>query len=321
MNLMRRSSIWLLPDTLNNLAGSWMWKRLLKSRTHATSFLKTEIGNGRSTLFLLVNWSSLGLLLPLLGSRGFIDFGIPREATVEEVILRHRRRSHRLPLLNRVEEEIENLRRRDRADREDKICWRSSATGYTNRFNTRNTTQQLRHTSPKVSWVKDVWFTHHTPKFSFITWLALHNRLATGVRMQAWNANISATCVFCRHPLETREHLFFSCNFSTTIWRSLAEGILLQDYNADWNGIVHLISTPCHPRVKSFLIKYLFQAVLYAIWKERNDRRHGSPPITAVRLIKVIEKGIKNKISSIRNSGDQRYDKALQLWFSTRSAN
>jgi len=44
---------------------------------------------------------------------------------------------------------------------------------------------------------KGVWFSEATPKFSFITWLAMHDRLTTGARMRTWNTQVDITYKFC----------------------------------------------------------------------------------------------------------------------------
>lgn len=58
-------------------------------------------------------------------------------------------------------------------------------------------------------WSKGIWFTHATPRFAFIAWLACHNRLATGDRMLRWGGNVNVACAFCEEMVESRNHIFF----------------------------------------------------------------------------------------------------------------
>ncbi|XP_024013471.1 uncharacterized protein LOC112087777 [Eutrema salsugineum] len=243
VNLMRESSIWLLPESNNPNLGSWSWKQMMKRRHQAAEFLKVEIGNGRSTTFWYDNWSSMGPLLPLIGARGFIDLGIRRGDTVEDVILRHRRHRHRASILNRVEDEIEEAKSRYRGQDRDRFFWKIKEGTYKTHFNTKTTRDLIRLSSPKVPWVSVIWFQHNCPKFSFIAWLAQHNRLSTGDRMQHWSPNIQGVCSFCLHTLETRSHLFFSCPYSAQIWTNLAKGILDRDFSTDWTIISTLLSS------------------------------------------------------------------------------
>ena len=83
-----------------------MWRKLLKYREKAKQFYKMEIMNGKKASFWHDKWSSLGCLLDVIGTRGYIDMGLGKYAMVEDAA-NHRRRRHRLELLNRVEDEIE----------------------------------------------------------------------------------------------------------------------------------------------------------------------------------------------------------------------
>lgn len=51
-NLLRRRCFWDISDTG---AGSWIWRKLLKLRQQAASYLRSAIGNGRNTLFWFDN--------------------------------------------------------------------------------------------------------------------------------------------------------------------------------------------------------------------------------------------------------------------------
>ena len=78
----------------------------------------------------------------------------------------------------------------------------------------------IRPKKSKVSWHKLVWSTFNIPKHAFITWLAILNRLPTKDRLKAWGMDIDGNCVFCNEQ-ETRNHLFFECNFSKGIWKEI----------------------------------------------------------------------------------------------------
>ena len=77
--LLRSHSFW---DVSDKYAGSWIWRKLLKLRDQAATFLRSEIGNVNSTLFWFDNWSTAGRLLNITGDSGTQVLGIPRYATV-----------------------------------------------------------------------------------------------------------------------------------------------------------------------------------------------------------------------------------------------
>ncbi|CAA7019698.1 unnamed protein product [Microthlaspi erraticum] len=136
--------------------------------------------------------------------------------------------------------------------------------------------------------------------------------------MLTWNVGVNPSCVLCSHPMETRNHLFFECIYSAMIWKALVQGLLGRKYSTDWQAIVSIISDSNQPRIFLFLARYAFQATIHSIWKERNARRHGEQPISPNLLAVLIDKMIRNRVSSIRMLGDRTYEEALHTWFAAR---
>lgn len=49
-----------------------------------------------------------------------------------------------------------------------------------------------------------------------------------------------------------------------------------------------------------------------------NGRRHGEEPSNAERLIKLIDKNIRNRLSTIRREAREKYTNEIQMWFGSR---
>lgn len=244
--------------------------------------------------------------------------GILIHATVADALSRRRSRTHRTEHLRQIENMLTDQRGRP-SSADDIPLWRYSGDTYKAYFNSKKTWLQLRQAGPQKPWHNGVWFRHSTSKFSFITWLAVHNRMSTGDRMLSWNANVNPSCVLCQHSLETRFHLFFRCSFSATIWKALTQGLLQRRYSTNWHTIISFISKRNHPCIVIFLVRYVFQATIHSIWKERNSRIHGEQPLTSNTLITLIDKQVRNRLSSIRLLGDTAYENALHKWFEART--
>ncbi|KAL0788548.1 hypothetical protein Bca101_004794 [Brassica carinata] len=213
--------------------------------------------------------------------------GIRLNNTVEMVILSHRRRRHRVESLNNIELKIQSIKYRGQQQDEDITLWRCKGDSYKPRFNSKETWRLVRTPQETVDWSSGIWLAHNTPKYAFIAWLAVHNRLATGDRVQRWNPQASASCALCSGQLESRSHIFFECSYSDEVWTKL------------------------------FLVRYVFQAALYSLWRERNSRTHGELPLPAAKLVTLVEKMVRNRISSIWRS-THTYEDAMNLWFTTR---
>ncbi|XP_013589034.1 PREDICTED: uncharacterized protein LOC106297312 [Brassica oleracea var. oleracea] len=181
--LIRKGSFWSMRCST---AGSWMWRKILKLRDLAKNYLKMEVYNGEHTSFWYDSWSRLGCLKDFLGDGGTLSLGITDNSLVADVMLRHRRRRHRLSILNDVEEEIEKVRSRGREE-EDKPLWRQTEHSFANSFSTKKTWQSFRQSQPSCNWKNGVWFSQSTPKYSFIVWVAIRNRLQTCDIMKIWN--------------------------------------------------------------------------------------------------------------------------------------
>ena len=68
-------------------------------------------------------------------------------------------------------------------------------------------------------------------------------------------------------------------------------------------------------KTEFYIVRYLFQATLYAIWMERNQRKHGERPMLPSQLIQMVDKNVRDRLSSIRA---QAHTCDLALWFATR---
>lgn len=195
----------------NTQTGSWMWGKILKYREMAKQFYQVQVKNGKSASFWHDKWSSLGCLLDVIGMRGYIDMGLGKYAMVEDAA-NHRRRRHRLELLNRVEDEIEKWKEKASSE-EDVGMWRVSDDKFKSKFSTKSTWEMLRARSAECTWSRGVWFRYVTPRYAFITWIAIHNRLSTGDRMMRWGGSVNTACSLCDELVETRDHLFFDCRY------------------------------------------------------------------------------------------------------------
>lgn len=279
-----------------------------------------EVRSGHLTSFWYDEWWPLGRLYDTLGPRGTIDLGIPQFATVAEALNEHRSRRHRSDFLTQVENQILALRSQTHRDAGDQPLWKYNQDCYKAKFSSQQTWRMIRDTNPICAWSRAVWFANSTPKHSFVTWLAFHNRLATGDRMLNWNTNVTATvnCALCGTALETRDHLFFSCNYSSRVWYILTKGILHSRYTSEWSLLQGILLDTSQSRLQSFTLRYVFQISLHSLWRERNCRRHGEASNTAPKLAKLIDKEIRNKFSTLRKMGKEDYEAGYRFWLQSR---
>ncbi|XP_013639204.1 PREDICTED: uncharacterized protein LOC106344352 [Brassica oleracea var. oleracea] len=232
--LIRKGSLWSIKGTTQ--MGSWMWKKILKHRDRAKLFYMVDVRNGLKASFWYEKWSPMGRLIEILGKGRYIEMGIKENAKVAECI-NHRKKNHRFSMLNRVELEIEKIKEKLYLEEKDISLWRNAKDIYKKEFKTSETWQVVREKHQHCDWYKAIWFKHYTPKYSFILWVAMRDRLSTGSRMAQWDISANTSCSFCQDPLESIEHLFFQCSFTSLIWENLARGVLKDNFTARWSEI------------------------------------------------------------------------------------
>ncbi|CAL9247461.1 unnamed protein product, partial [Arabidopsis halleri] len=64
----------------------------------------------------------------------------------------------------------------------DEFLWRCGDDDFRPEFSTTHTWNQIRTHHPVVSWSSIIWFGQNIPRCGFIAWLAMRDRLTTGVR-------------------------------------------------------------------------------------------------------------------------------------------
>lgn len=314
--LLKKRSFWEVK--INSQMGSWMWRKMLKLRDIAKTFYRMEIGNGRHISFWFDYWSDMGVIFDLVGDRGFIDLGIRKEATLEEAVLNmRRRRRHRSEVLRGIEEALVSVRSKIQRDNKDVSTWRRGS-GYRENFSTSETWMLQRESSAQCIWSRGVWFSMATPKYAFMTWLAMRGRLSTMDRVSKWCQGIDTTCVLCKSDAETRNHLFFECSYASQLWEHLVRGVLGNGFTIVWSELVRIVSTGGLERKSRFCLRYAFQAAVYAIWRVRNSVRHGEKLLAISILKKLIDKEIRNKLSLLSTRRRRGMECALQYWFQTR---
>lgn len=116
--------------------------------------------------------------------------------------------------------------------------------------------------------------------------------------MAQWNVGIDTTCVLCCQNQESRDHLFFSCRYSSAVWYKLTCSLQGNNYTSQWGELVDYVSTARAPKTHLFLVCYVFQATIYMLWRERDARKHGENPRSTATMYKTIDRVLRNRLLS-----------------------
>ncbi|EFH41795.1 hypothetical protein ARALYDRAFT_917542 [Arabidopsis lyrata subsp. lyrata] len=190
-----------------------------------------------------------------------------RHSTVANAVqgTQWRVRRCRSQTLRNVVTKLQEIAPPQRAKGPDKPLWRYTLDDYDSSFTSRHTWNLLRKAKHKVLWHNSVWFPQRVPRYSFIVWLAVKDQLSTGTRMRAWG--VEQPCVFCRERDESRDHLFFACPFTYSIWSELTSRLLRRKLNPDWSRTLLSLRSPQLTKRDQNLLCMIFQTTLYMVWK------------------------------------------------------
>lgn len=200
--LLRGETFWDARDTG---LGSWVWRKLLQLKPLAKRFLRMTIKDGRSVRFWTDIWHPEGRLIELTGEIGTQKLGIAREARVCDVLRdgEWRFRNCRDQRIRGIVGAITAFPLSLAPASSDVATWKWGEDDYKERFAATETWQQLRGRKEEVPWSKLIWFPQGVPRYAFITWLAIKNRLATGHRTRQWARPRSVSSVVNRMRQET----------------------------------------------------------------------------------------------------------------------
>ena len=266
LHLLKNKNLWQAKTPAQC---SWYWRKLLKIRHIAKPLLIHRIGTGEHTFLWFDNWLPVGPLLDHFSDRVVYDAAINRQAKVAAII---RNLDWAWPGSHTIEmDEIRSTLASfpKPSGNKDSIRWNITPNGL---FCTQLIWDHLREHFPKVPWYNIVWAHGGIPRQNFIMWLAVHNRLATHDRIFKYTPGPLA-CVLCHSNMETHDHLFFSCPFSSFIWQDLMAQCGLTWNGTSWNDNVQWMAQHLKGKNPEHVIPiFCMRVAVYGLWKERNAR-------------------------------------------------
>ncbi|XP_047260664.1 uncharacterized protein LOC124893864, partial [Capsicum annuum] len=157
-------------------------------------------------------------------------------------------------------------------------------------FSIKSMNIRLRGQFPKVNWRKVHCNNQGHPKWRFIMFVVIHQRLYTKDRLDKWGIHPSRMCALCEEELEDHQHLFFKCSVSWAIWKRMLlawQGITRR--NMGWTDEIQWISTHAKGKhLRAAILRMSFVATVYHIWLERDQRTFQQKKRTIDTLIKRI---------------------------------
>ncbi|XP_056841874.1 uncharacterized protein LOC130495007 [Raphanus sativus] len=302
------SNYWTVKTSTNY---SWLVNKMIKVRDQVYPLLHRRLGNGETTRFWFDNWSPLGHLYTLLNASSS-RLGIPRSATVASLFTNGHWSLPPARTENQLALQV-HLTTVTLSEEADYYEWMIEGK-LRNRYNMGEVYTYLKGPQQTVTWAKIVWFSYGIPRHNFLTWLVLLDRCPTKDRLIRWGMNVTPLCLLCNTSHENRNHLFFDCVYSATIWRQTMDRCGFHT-STSWDCIVTQLQALQVNRDSKRLTLIAMQACIYWIWSERNKRLHHQVFRPPEVLFSLIDKQVRNRLQSIRHANPRASSAMSQLWF------
>lgn len=139
-----------------------------------------------------------------------------------------------------------------------------------------------------------VWNKAGIPRHSFLSWLFVLNRCPTKDRTLRWGHQTNPLCLLYNSTNENRDHLFFLCHFSWSVWGPLSQrcGIQLE---RSWDHVLAQINSTGPRSTNDMLLRLCWQGCIYWIWMERNARLHRQTFRSADTITRLLERQIRDR--------------------------
>lgn len=310
-NVIKDESFWHMKPRQNH---TWLFKQILQERQTALQWFQFEPGDGTDIKFWKDPWTKFGKLINFIGTTGPRLTGIHLDASVADV-WRDGCWQIQSARTNEMEELLIHLTTITLTDRPSSPIWITDGR-IQRRFSSSYVYHSLLPQTPDVPWFPLIWNKRGIPKHQTLAWLMLLNRSPTRDRLLSWGLQTDPHCLLCDQGNESRDHLFFDCSFSATIWNHFSLTLGLSPSLTAWNDVARSLLSQSGNRNLSYLSITAWQATIYSLWWERNDRLHRGIRRSPGLLIKKISSTIKNRISAMRPQQNELASDLLQLWFS-----
>lgn len=113
---------------------------------------------------------------------------------------------------------------------------------------------------------------------------------------------------FSRNGIESRDHLFFECSFSSRIWKAGLHRCIVDNHPLGWDDVIREGCRNWKSKAMyDVLCKLVLRSTVYHLWRARNEIQHSGIPNTEDQILKVIIWEVRSRIL-----GKGRFNKSLE---------
>ncbi|XP_071704001.1 uncharacterized protein [Rutidosis leptorrhynchoides] len=288
--------IWSLTANKQSL---WVnWRKLLSIRGIIRPFIRHIIGNGQSTSAWFDWWCKHGPLDLKISRRQIFNAGFDHNTRVCSLVndtgwTWPSEWGQIIPFDTSISLSHDH----------DVMKWIDSD-GVAHQFSVGSVWHSIRPKAPVVPWFNLVWSPHCIPRHAFLLWLVMGQKLKTQDRLRSWDLRHQrgvVVCSLCSMVMDSHDHLFFECAFSSQVWSKVQPLIPIPINSSSWKLARDVLSPVAHRKVARVVVsKLLYAAAIYFLWQERNNRIFKRSRCSSDQVFDVIFSTVRLKLLSIK---------------------
>ena len=211
-------NIWEVSCEKNCSSG---WKSILNLRDKVRKHIFFKLRNGKTTSAWYDKWCLEGPLCDFLSARDIYDARFKVDYSVADII-KQGEWCWPAEWLDRYPQ-LSNIKVPDLNDNDcDEAMWVTDS-GVRTKYKTKTVWNDISgsNNGAKVKWCSMIWFSQCIPRHTFVLWMAVQERLMTQDKIAKWRMNEVLECTLCKKCMDSHEHLFFNCEYSSAVWNEL----------------------------------------------------------------------------------------------------
>ncbi|XP_062112512.1 uncharacterized protein LOC133823677 [Humulus lupulus] len=148
-----------------------------------------------------------------------------------------------------------------------------------------------------VQWSKFVWERSSIPKHRFILWLVMLQKLSTRTYINRYLPSLDTVCLLCGDHNEDLPHLFFQCTYSKACLLRVKDWIGCRAQTEHYHQLLQWIYKAKHlSKVRKGFFIVVVTALVYHIWRARNDVLWSSKLWHIIHIVEVIKRELKLRL-------------------------
>ena len=107
----------------------------------------------------------------------------------------------------------------------------------------------------------------------------------------------------CQNELQTRDHLFFGCDYSKGIWQRILALCGVRRETESWaEEIAWAVSHMKGKSIRSIVLRLAWKVFIYHVWRERNSRKNNQNSQSSTQTFEQIKGIICIKIAELKGA-------------------